>query len=57
MRQVFEAITITNPVLRCIQVEWNGKVYKYDSLCIEDPSSVVVGGKRLVPIEAKLVVT
>jgi hypothetical protein len=33
------------------------QVYEYSSLCIETPSSVVVAGKRLVPIEAQLVVS
>jgi len=55
--KVFGIVMISNPVLRCIQVEWQSKVYSYNYICIENPSDVVIGGKRLVAREAKLVVS
>jgi len=55
--KVFDIIEISDPEVRCIQVDWKQQIFAYKSLCIETPSNVVVGDKRLSPREAKLVVS
>lgn len=51
--KVFDIIEITNPEVRCIQVDWKQQIFAYKSLCTETPSNVVVGDKRLSPREAQ----
>jgi len=55
--KVGEIFMVSNPVMRRTEVEWQGKVYVYNGLCIENPSNIIISGKRLIAREAKLVVS